>query len=108
MMSKTGSVKRGVVSTDLLEERAKCAFNQEELRTVIGGGEFKLQKWKEVVDMMGNDPELRNNIEFYELTPHEQHENLWKRINVLFKKHYKYFFVDSLMSPPYTDWPAYF
>jgi len=57
---------------------------------------------------MGEDPELRNNIEYYELTPHEQHENLWKRVNVLFKKHYKRCFVDSLMTPPYIDWPAYF
>jgi hypothetical protein len=42
MMSKTGSVRRGVVATDLLEERAKCAFNQEELRTVLAGGELRL------------------------------------------------------------------
>jgi len=57
---------------------------------------------------MGNNPELRNNIEFNELTPHEMQENLWKRINVLYKNHKKLFFVDPTISAPYVDWPNYF
>jgi len=27
-MERTGSVKKGIVAPDLLEERAKCAFDQ--------------------------------------------------------------------------------
>jgi len=27
MSRKTGSVKKGIVAPDILEERAKCAFN---------------------------------------------------------------------------------
>ena len=41
-----GSLKNKIVATDLLEERAKCAFDQEELRVAVHGGpeEWKLQK----------------------------------------------------------------
>jgi len=108
MIRKTGSVKKGIVATDLLEEREKCAFDQEELRRFLMGGDAKYNKTKEVFDMIGNDPELRNNIEFLELTPHEQQENLWKRINVMYKKHKKLFFEDPFIAPPYIDWPNYF
>ena len=53
---QTGSVKRGVIATDLLEERQKCAFDQDELRTLLSGGGFREKQWKEMVDTMGNDP----------------------------------------------------
>jgi len=53
----------------------------------LHGGEEKLTVWKEFVDLIGNDEALRNKVEFYDLTPHEMQENLWKRINVLYKKH---------------------
>jgi len=33
-----GSIKNGVVSSDLLEERAKCAFDQNELMVLLMGG----------------------------------------------------------------------
>ena len=32
-----GSVKRGIVNPDLLEERAKCNFDQSELKYYIFG-----------------------------------------------------------------------
>ena len=108
MLRKTGSVKKGIVATDLLEERAKCAFDQEELRRFIMGGEIKYNKTKEIFDLIGNDPELRNNLEFLELTPHEMQENLWKRINVMYAKHKKLFFEDPYIAPPYSDWLVYF
>ena len=38
MSRKTGSVKKGIVAPDLLEEREKCAFDSAELRTFIAGG----------------------------------------------------------------------
>lgn len=86
-VDRTGSVKRGIVSPDLLEERAKCAFDKPALQQFLHGGEEKLTVWKEFVDLIGNDDELRNKVEFYDLTPHEMQENLWKRINVMYKKH---------------------
>ena len=83
MLAKTGSVKRGVVSPDLLAERAKCGFDQEELQKFLHGGSARLEKWRQIVDTFGADEGIRNSVEFYELTPHEMQENLWRRINVL-------------------------
>jgi len=46
MSRKTGSVKKGIVAPDLLEERAKCAFNKEELATLLAGGTEREQGFK--------------------------------------------------------------
>ena len=53
------------------------------------------------------DPELRNSVEFAQLTPGEQQENLWRRINVLTKKH-GYLFENAVLNPPYIDWSVCF
>ena len=45
---------------------------------------------------------------FYDMTPHEMQEDLWKRINTLYKTHKKVCFEDSFISPPYIDWVGYF
>ena len=42
------------------------------------------------------------------MTPHEMQENLWKRLNVLYKKHTEGFFVKAYISPPYVDYMTYF
>ena len=60
------------------------------------------------MDRFGADPEIRNTIEFYEMTPHEMQENLWRRISVLYKKHKQEFFVKPYISPPYVDFFFYF
>ena len=91
-MRKTGSVKNGVVAPDLLEERAKIAFDHQEMQDFISGSAEKLAGWKDTVDLIGADPGLRNHIGFYDMSPHEQQEDLWKRINVLYKKHPERFF----------------
>lgn len=67
-MQKTGSAKRGIVSSDLLEERAKVAFDQGELRVLLQGGEEINRKWCQTVDLVGNDPVLRNSLEFNDMT----------------------------------------
>ena len=107
MLAKTGSVKRGIVSPDLLNERAKCNFDQKELGTFLMGGKEREAKAKEMYGVLEEDPTLRNSIEFYDMTPHEMQEQLWERINVLYKRHKKEFFEDAFCQPPYIDWNAY-
>ena len=97
MSRKTGSIKRGIVAPDLLEERAKCAFDQQELSGWLMGDEEKTRRWRYFVDLFGADPELRNKLEFYDLTPHEMQEDLWKRINVLYTKHSEEVFVKGMI-----------
>lgn len=108
MLARTGSVKRGVVSPDLLEERAKCAFSQEELMNFVHGGDETLSAWKRMMAMFGDDPELRNTLDFYDMTPHEMQENLWKRMLSVYQKHKPEFFLESQFKPPYVDLEVYF
>ena len=71
MLSKLGSVKRGIVAPDLIEERAKCDFDQDELREFLAGGDVSLAAQKEIYDMFGGDPELRNYLAFNDLNQEE-------------------------------------
>ena len=108
MLSKTGSVKRAIVSPDLLEERAKCGFDQAEFRLFVHGGEAPMRIWSRMMKTYGEDPELRNTLEFNDLTPTEMHENLWKRMKVMYEKHREEFFGNSMFEPPNVDMAVYF
>lgn len=41
-MERTGSIEKGIVSPDLLEERQKCNFDTEELAVILNYGKDKL------------------------------------------------------------------
>ena len=105
---QAGSVKRGIVATDMQDERAKLAFDNKAMTEWMAGGPAALADWKHMIDTFGADDALRNTVEFYDKTPHEQQEDLWKRINVLYQKHKKRCFEDTLFDAPYTDWNGYF
>jgi len=55
----------------MLEERAKVAFDQQELQTYLYGGEENLNGLKALFNELER-PELRNHHKFYEMTPEEQ------------------------------------
>ena len=71
MLAKTGSVKRGIVSPDLLNERAKKDFDSLELGTFLMGGKERVDASAKVLGLLEEDPTMRNSIEFYDMTPHE-------------------------------------
>ena len=78
------------------------------MRTFMAGGTEREQAWKKICDSFGNDPSLRNYIGFYDMTPHEMQEDLWKRINTLYKTHKEVCFEQPMIAPPYVDWVGYF
>ena len=108
MSSTTGSVKRGAVALDLALERQKVGFDQNEMRVFLHGGEEKLRQWTRTMDTLGSDPELRNTFEFYDMTPHESHVDLWRRMKVLLEKHGNEYFKQDMFQPPYLDKFVYF
>ena len=71
MLAKTGSAKRGIVSPDLLNERAKLDFDQKELEEFLMGGKEKNDAYKKFFKLLDEDPATRNHVEFYEMTPLE-------------------------------------
>ena len=70
---------------------------------LLHGGADKLQAWDRMMTMFGDDPELANTLEFYDMTPHEMHENLWRRMKVVYEKHRETFFKQSMFKPPHID-----
>lgn len=67
-----GSIKNKIVATDLLEERAKCNFNMNEMALLLYGGKEELDIVKGWVSEMEGDSILRNNEKWYEMTREEQ------------------------------------
>ena len=63
-------MKRGIVNPDLLEERAKCAFDVQEL-VKFTLGEERYQKQLEILEVYKKYPELLSTPEELEMTREE-------------------------------------
>lgn len=85
-LGRTGSVELGIVSPDLLDERAKCNFDKGLMQNFLLGTERNIL-WKQAMDDFGSDPELRNTLKFYDMTREEMMIDLWRRMNEVYKKH---------------------
>ena len=77
-----GSMKRGIVNPDLLEERAKRAFDVDEL-VKFNMGEIRYNKYLEMVELYKKYPEFCGTAEEYEMTREEQMERGWKKIKLV-------------------------
>ena len=61
-----GSILEGKVNPDLLEERAKCNFDKEELSSILLWNTYHLHK--KYLEEMQKHPILWNRPEHYELS----------------------------------------
>ena len=86
-MYKTGSIKNKIVAPDLAAERKKCDFDQDELRVLLMGGPVAFAKTKSTYEKFSSDPELVNHIKWYEMTPEEKQEDLWRRNKIIYEKY---------------------
>lgn len=66
-----GSVKNKIVAPELIEERAKCAFDQQELKIMMMGGKDYYQNKLYLHTLFSSYPETRNHYKFYEMSLHE-------------------------------------
>jgi hypothetical protein len=78
-----GSYKNKVVASDLQEERDKLAFDFEEFRQLMNGGEEVYAVQKKFNDMVLAHPALQNTFEFYDMTPHEAQTALWDKVKYI-------------------------
>ena len=62
-----GSVKRGIVNPDLIEERKKCDFDQNELANYLFGEE-EINNIKGIHDFIERHPETISGREHFENT----------------------------------------
>ena len=73
-----GRVKRGIVNPDLLEERAKCNFDQRELCNYMFGKEL-VDYIEKVSDYVTQHPEIQSGIDYYEMSRDEKFKVWWRR-----------------------------
>ena len=65
-------MKNKVVASDLLEERQKIDFDQQEVGEWLYNGKEGLNRYNSYCEIIQNDPILRNSEEFFDLTRTEQ------------------------------------
>ena len=66
---RLGSFKNQIIASDLVEERANCNYDKEELANFL---DILHQSKKELFDLIASMPETRNNFEFYEMSTEEK------------------------------------
>lgn len=67
----------------MLEERAKLAFDADEMRVFANGGKKVFQIEKEFGELIAKHPKLQNTFDFYSMTAHEAQTELWDRIKYI-------------------------
>jgi hypothetical protein len=67
-----GSLKNKQVASCLQEERDKCAFDKEELSTILLGGAQERKVWDFWFGLFDKHPEIANHHKFFEMTPDEK------------------------------------
>jgi len=72
-----GSAKNKIVSSDLLEERAKCTFDQNELKVLLAGGQDIYDHKMKYLNIILKHKELINSHEYFDKTPSEKQTIMW-------------------------------
>jgi acyl-CoA oxidase len=90
--NKTGSVREQRVNPDLLEERAKCAFDKNEMMETMIYGPM-LETVKSFASDLEKYPELRTDHTYFDMTRDEQIKFWWEKLNHMYRiNKEKYFF----------------
>lgn len=65
-----GSIKRKIINPDLLEERAKCTFDQNELKSLIHIPE-SIAMVEKLVNNSMKHPEINFDYKYFDMTREE-------------------------------------
>ena len=76
-----GSIKRGIVNPDLLEERANRQFDAAELELLYFGPEAT-EKIHKVSDFIDKHPEVRTPMEWFHYSREEKMKENWRRFKI--------------------------
>lgn len=77
-----GSVRRGIFNPDLLEERAKCNFDVEEMGQLMLGQET-IDYVRKIGGYMERHPELISKVDYYEKSRKEQMQEWWRKYRII-------------------------
>ena len=101
-----GSIKNKVVASELLEERAKCNFDQKEMKSVMMPDENANQIISRVNYDTINDPELGYTVshKFYDMTVEEKQVMWMKKLNYLWNKDRDFYFNKGFSQSYFWYW----
>ena len=68
------------ININLKEERARIDFNQDQLANVLWGGDKGLKKIRNLMDLFGSDPILKNSHFYFEMTREEKMEYHYEKL----------------------------
>jgi hypothetical protein len=74
------------ININLKEERKLINFNQEALAELIWEGKDKLARHRRLMEQFANDPVLKNNHFYYEMTREEKMEVGYSKMPTLYTK----------------------
>ena len=94
-----GSVKRGIVNPDLIEERQKCDFDQREMAYYLFGEEL-LNSIESTHDFIESHPEIQSGLDYYEMTRDEKFRVWWERYRVVLSQDESKHWVTECSSRP--------
>ena len=100
-----GSVKAKVVASDLLEERKKCTFDQEELQKLLLGGDEVMKSTLEMRNLLvKHSAELGNHHKFQEMSVQERQDDIWRRIRFIQTHYPEVWHNTGVYKYPYHAW----
>ena len=77
-----GSLKRGIVNPDLLEERQKCNFDQKEMSSNLFGDEL-VGYIEQVDNFIERHPQTISGIDYFEMSREEKFTVWWRRYKLI-------------------------
>lgn len=77
------------------------------MSVLMNGGPFLYKVQKDWLDVLDKHKALQNTSEFYEMTPHEQQTEGWKRIKYIDQNLPEVLTKSQLNHYPYFFWPNY-
>ena len=87
-----GSIRNNIVATELVGERSKCNFDQEEMYRIYYSNP-EIRKIKAKADFnAANDPIMKNTHKYYEWSPKEIQENWMKKLQRAWKVDKEFYF----------------
>jgi hypothetical protein len=90
------------VAPDLLREREKRAFDQEELTAMLWGDAELHTKHKRMIEIMNKHPkELGNNFAFREMSISEQQTDMWRKIRFIQENYHELILDKPIFEYPY-------
>jgi len=99
-----GSIKNKTVATELVEERQRLDFDQEEMFRIFESDPVTRDIYLKSKEHIENDPELKLTEKYYEMTPQEKYFMWFKKLNHLWNNYDRDFYFGPMKSTRFVPY----